>query len=209
MLSLLGERMQPDLEPAPEPDRETLALLNCRRDQLVAMRQQERVRSKECPDPAIAQNLAAHIQWLDQNVAALDQAIAALIAASPGLAADSRLMRSVPGIGPVATATVLALVPELGRRSPKTLAALGGLAPFNLDSGLFRGQRAIRGGRKRVRDALYMAAVSASRSKTRFGAFYRALRQVGKAPKVAFVALARKILTVLNAVIRDRTPFRA
>lgn len=209
MLSLFGKRMQPDPEPAPERARETLALLNTRRDQLVAMRQQERVRLKEHPDPAVVANLAAHLQWLDESIAGLEREIASSIETDPALEADSRLMRSVPGVGPVVCATMLALMPEIGHRSPKTIAALSGLAPYNLDSGNYRGQRCIRGGRKRVRDALYMAAVSASRTKTRFGDFYRALRKAGKPPKLAFIALARKILTVLNAVIRQRAPFMA
>src|SRR5262249_12129565 len=100
-------------------------------------------------------------------------------------------------------------MPELGTLSPKAIAALGGLAPYNNDSGRFQGKRSVRGGRKRVRDALYMAAVSASRTKTRLGAFYRNLRDAGKPPKVAFIALARKILIILNAILRSRTAYQA
>ena len=117
-------------------------------------------------------------------------------------------MRSVPGVGPVTAAALLALLPELGARSPKTIAALAGLAPFNVDSGQCRGLRRISGGRKRVRDALYMAAVAASRSKSRFATFYKTLRNAGKPPKLAFIALARKILTTLNAILRDQIAFQ-
>jgi transposase len=100
-------------------------------------------------------------------------------------------------------------LPELGRRSPKTIAALVGLAPINHDSGLRRGQRSIRGGRKRVRDALYMAAVAAVRSKSRFRTDYQRLRAAGKPAKLALIAIARKLLIVANAIIRDQKPFAA
>lgn len=145
---------------------------------------------------------------MSQEIAAVEEMLRALIASTERLRRAERLMRSVPGIGPVTATTLMALLPELGERSPKALAALAGLAPFNRDSGRRRGPREIRGGRKRVRDALYMAAVSAARSRTRLGAFCTALRARGKPPKLAFVALARKLLGVLNAVLRDQTPFQ-
>ena len=115
---------------------------------------------------------------------------------------------TIPGVGPVTAATLIALLPELGRRSPKTIAALAGLAPFNVDSGIFRGQRMIRGGRKRVRDALYMAAVTAARSKTRFKTFLAKLTGRGKPNKLALIALARKILITANAIATDQVAFQ-
>ncbi|WP_248304587.1 transposase [Breoghania sp. L-A4] len=120
-----------------------------------------------------------------------------------------RLLRSIPGIGPVAATTLIALMRELGTTSPKAIAALAGLAPFNVDSGRFRGHRAIKGGRKRVRDALYMAAVTAARSNSRFKAYARALVDRGKPFKVTMIALARKILVTANAILRDGVPFHA
>ena len=138
----------------------------------------------------------------------METAIAELIRANPEILSLTRLLRSVPGIGPVISATLVAHAPELGHRSPKSIAALAGLAPFNDDTGLSRGKRSIRGGRKRLRDALYIAAVVASRSTSRFGRFYRALREAGKEPKQAFIAVARKLLVTLNAIARDRVPFR-
>lgn len=150
-----------------------------------------------------------HIAWLDQAIQRIDRRIAALIAGQQGLHAAQRLMRSVPGIGPVCAATLLALMPELGSRSPKAIAALAGLAPFNTDSGKFRGVRQIQGGRRRVREALYMAAVSVTRTKSRFAATYRALRDAGKPAKIALIAVARKLLVTLNAVLRDQAPFHA
>jgi transposase len=205
MLAAFGQRMAPKPRPAADPARARLALWHKRRDQLVAMRQQERTRLSECPDPALEAPIARHIALLLQEIAAVEEMLRALIASTERLRRAERLMRSVPGIGPVTATTLMALLPELGERSPKALAAL---APFNRDSGRRRGPREIRGGRKRVRDALYMAAVSAARSRTRLGAFCTALRARGKPPKLAFVALARKLLGVLNAVLRDQTPFQ-
>jgi transposase len=117
-------------------------------------------------------------------------------------------MRSVPGIGPVAATTLLALMPELGTLSPKAAAALAGLAPFNADSGQFRGVRRIGGGRRRVRRALYMAAITAVRSASSFKRFYEQLRARGKPAKLALTAIARKLLVTLNAILRDRIVFQ-
>ncbi|WP_348652501.1 transposase [Iodidimonas sp. MBR-14] len=117
------------------------------------------------------------------------------------------MLRSIPGIGPVAAATLSALMPELGWLSPKSVAAMAGLAPFNVDSGQFRGRRIIKGGRRRVREALYMAAVSAIRSAHRFAQIYKAMINAGKPAKVAIIAIARKILVTANAIIRDKKPF--
>jgi transposase len=208
MLAAFGERMAPKPRPAADPARARLALWHKRRDQLVAMRQQERTRLSECPDPALEAPIARHIALLSREIIAVEQTLRTLIASEERLRRAERLLRSVPGIGPVAATTLIARLPELGERSPKALAALAGLAPFNRDSGRRRSPREIRGGRKRVRDALYMAAVSAARSRTRLGAFCQALRARGKPPKLAFVALARKLLGILNAVLRDQTPFK-
>ena len=207
LLAEFGRRLAPRPRELADPDRERLAVLNKRRDQLVAMRQQERTRKSECADDALRSDLDGHLAWLDQDVAAIEATIENLMQSAP-LQAQSRLLRSVPGVGPVTAAILLGLMPELGACSPKAVAALGGLAPYNNDSGGFAGKRSVRGGRKRVRDALYTAAVSASRTKTRLGATYKALRQTGKPPKVALIALARKLLVILNAILRDKTAFK-
>lgn len=209
MLAAMAQALPRPADAEPDAAREQLASLSKRRDQLVAMRSQERTRRSECGDAAIAADLDRHLDFLDASVARLDEQIKAHIAANATLAHDAKLLRSVPGVGPVAATTVMALLPELGAASPKALAALVGVAPFNADTGLFRGKRKIRGGRKRVRDALYMAAVTAARSNSVFAAFYKRLRQAGKSPKLALIALARKILTVLNAILRDQVPFHA
>jgi transposase len=203
MLAELGRRLAPQEREAVDRAREELAFRHKRRDQLVAMRQQESVRLSECAHAGMAERIARHIAWLDEEIAETEADICAMIKADKELHDAERRLRSVPGIGPVAAVTLLALMPELGRRSPKTIAALAGLAPFNDDSGGRRGQRSIRAGRARVRNALYMAALAASRTKTRLGDFVRALRRQGKPPKVALIALARKMLVILNAIVRD------
>jgi transposase len=209
MLAAMAACLQPPPAEAALAGRDHLAALNKRRDQLVAIRQQERTRLREYCDPVSQQSLSAHLAWLDAEIAALQAQIAASIAAQPELERDRRLLASVPGVGPVTAATLLALLPELGRRSPKPLAALAGLAPFNNDSGTRRGQRSIRGGRKRVRDALYVAAFIAARHAPRLKAFFTKLTAAGKPRKLALIALARKLLIILNAILRDRIPFHA
>ena len=118
-------------------------------------------------------------------------------------------MRTIPGIGPVATSELIALMPELGRCSQNQATALAGLAPFNVDSGSMRGKRKIKGGRIRVRNALYMAALVASRGKTRFADFYRHLIAEGKPAKLALIAVARKILITAHALLRDQKEYAA
>jgi transposase len=207
MLARLGEALRPrPAEPA-DAARERLSRLHKRRDQLVAMRKQERARLSELLEDDLLEYLTRHLAWLNAEIATLDKRIAQAIVADPRLQATCGLLRSLPGVGPVTATTLLALVPELGRRSPKTIAALAGLAPLNRDSGLHRGKRAIHGGRRRVREALYMAAVAACRSDTRFAATYRTLVGLGKPAKLALIAVARKLLVTANAMVRDQQSF--
>jgi transposase len=208
MLATLAQCLKPPAEEPPPVERERIAALHRRRDQLVATRQQERTRRSECADLQIAASLDRHIVWLDQAIDDLEQQLRTLFEANAELKRLQTLLRSAPGIGPVAATTLIALLPELGRRSSKTIAALAGLAPYSRDSGQRRGQRSIRGGRKRVRNALYMAALAAARSRTRFRAIYQAMRAAGKPPKLALVAIARKLLVVLNAIVRDQKKFQ-
>jgi transposase len=191
-----------------DEDRQHLADLHRRRDQLVAMRKQERARLIDAPEYLRA-DLEAHIAWLDQAIRDIERRCREAVLASDEFRRRDEIIRSAPGIGPVAATTLIALMPELGQRSPKTIAALAGLAPFNAESGQFRGKRRIKNGRHRVRDALYMSAVTAARSYPRFRAFYRRLVDAGKPPKVAIIALARKLLVILNAMLRTQTLFQA
>ena len=208
MLAEMGRRGGLAPEPPADPERDALRALSRRRDQLVQCRKAEQTRLPEA-DPGIEQgSIEDHIAFLNAAIAAIDKAIAAALSQSDRLRAAAARLRRIPGIGPVTATVLLALMPELGLRSPKTIAALAGLAPINRDSGKHRGQRCVTGGRKRVRDALYMAAVAASRSHSQLAAFYKNLRAAGKPPKLAFVALARKLLTIANAIIRDGAAFR-
>lgn len=208
MLAAMGERLNPAPTAARDAVRDRLAGWLRRRDQLVAMRQKEKLRLAEATADERA-SLERHIAWLDAEIAAVEAERDALLREDTALARANTLLRSIPGIGPVAATTLLALMPELGAASPQTIAALAGLAPFNVDSGESRGHRAIRGGRKRVRTALYMAAVTAARSKARFSAYLEGLRARGKPAKLAIIALARKILITANAILRDNVPFQA
>ena len=208
MLALMGQKLEMRVDVPAEPGRQTLASLGRRRDQLVAMRQQERTRLHDGDDVWNA-SIARILDSLGREIAAVERAIRDLIRAEDGLRRAAALLRGIPGLGPVCTATLLALMPEFGRIHPKAAAALAGLAPFNRDSGTCRGQRTIHGGRKRIRDALYMAANAAIRTPSPFKAFFQSLLDRGKAFKQAVVAVARKLLTVANAVLRDETPYRA
>lgn len=210
MLAAMGQALRPAPEEvragAQEAARRRLAVLHRRRDQLVAMRQVERQRLSDC-EPDEETSLKRHLAWLDEEIAATEAETASALRRDGATAKLYRLLMSVPGIGPVAATTLIALMPELGTRSSRAMAALAGLAPFNVDSGRFRGMRTIRGGRKRVRDALYMAAIGARRTRTPLGAFARQLLDRGKPFKVTMIALARKILTVANAVVRANAAY--
>lgn len=207
MLAAMGAALRPPREPEPDRDRERLAALIRRRDQLVAIRAMERTRLSEAGDAFTREDTRAHLDWLDQRIHDLDGAIREAARVSLALRQRIALLRTAPGIGPVAAHVLAALLPELGQRNPKTIAALVGLAPINADSGQKRGQRMIRGGRKRVRDALYMAALAAVRCNTAFRNFYNRLRAAGKPPKLALIAVARKLLIALNAMLRDNNTF--
>lgn len=208
MLAEMGRHGGLAPEPPADPERDALRALNRRRDQLVHARKAEQTRLAEAEAGIERDSIEQHIAFLDTAITTIEQAIAAAIARSGHLSAATARLRRIPGIGPVTATILLTRMPELGQRSPKTIAALAGLAPLNRDSGRHAGQRSITGGRKRVRDALYMAAVAASRSHSQLGAFYNTLRAAGKPPKLAFVAIARKILTIANAIIRDDKPFQ-
>jgi transposase len=207
MLAAFARAMQPATEQVSTGPRIALARLAKRRDQLVLMRAQEKNRRSEAEDRAMAERIARLINILDDEISEIEAEISALIKSEADLSDDAQLMRSLPGIGPVACMQLITQMPELGHVGPKQAAALAGLAPFNVDSGAYRGKRKIGGGRKRVRDALYMSALNAVRRDDRFKAFYARLRQAGKPAKLALIAVARKLLTVLNAMLRDRQAY--
>lgn len=208
MLAAMAQALTPATQENASPERDKLTALHRRRDQLVDCRKRERTRRATCGDGDVLADLDQHIAWLDARIAAIEDRIRHMMRHAPQINAAQRLLRSIPGVGPVAATTLIALMPELGARTPKTIAALAGLAPFNVDSGQFRGKRAIKGGRRRVRQALYMAAVAAAHSKFRFASAYKAMIDAGKPAKLALIAIARKILVTANAVMRDKIPFK-
>jgi transposase len=207
MLALYGATV-PLTPTAPvDPDRLALQSLTARRDQLVEMRKAERTRLKGRPDEILTESLEAVVVVLSAQIAQIERRIGALIATSPDLERDQAILRSAPGVGPVACSVLMAHLPELGRVDRRAIAALAGLAPIARDSGLMRGRRYVQGGRKRVRDALYMAALAAVRMapwKTTF----EAMKAAGKAPKLAIVAIARKLLVALNAALKHQQPYQ-
>jgi len=208
MLTRLPDALDMPEAPAFEPDREALLALNRRRDQLVETRAVERGRLLDEPEATIRNSLVTHIEWLDGAILALEKEIETMLR-RPAFEARARLLAWVKGVGRVTVATLIALLPELGSRSAKTIAAIAGLAPLNRDSGTMRGQRHIGGGRRRVRQALYMAALGAIRRIERFKAHYLAVKSRSGHAKVAIVAVARKLLVTLNAMVRTSAPFRA
>jgi transposase len=203
VLAHYAEAVRPEARDlSDEATRDLQALLD-RRRQLVAMRVSEENRLKQGPTPAVQADLKAHIAYLSGQITTIDEAIGAPIQARPEWRRRDEVLRSVPGIGPQTSRALLGLLPELGELTGKQVSALAGLAPRARDSGTVRGARAIFGGRAEVRTALDMASVSAMRFNPELRAFYKRLRQAGKAAKVALVAVARKLLTIVNAMIRD------
>jgi transposase len=186
-----------------------LSDLLARRQQLLGMRTAEQNRLTLGAKGKVRTNLRAHIKWLDRHLHDTDRELQRLIEASPVWQARADLLTSVPGVGPGTARVLIGRLPELGRLNPRQIAALAGLAPYNCDSGTLRGQRMIWGGRKEVRQALYMATLSAIRSNPPIRDFYQRLKAKGKPSKVALTACMRKLLVMLNAMLRDNTPWRA
>ena len=191
-----------------DAEREALVALHRRRDQLVETRAVERGRAADEPDARALESLARHIAWLTLEIKAIEREMKAALA-KPAFAPVAAIVCSIKGIADVTAAALIALLPELGHRSAKAIAALAGLAPINRDSGATRGQRHIGGGRHRVRRALYLAAVRAIRWVPHFKAYYLALKARCKHVKIAIVAVARKLLVTLNAMVKTGQPFRA
>ena len=204
MLAAYGTAVALPVEVRREPEREDLRALVDRRDQLVEMRKMERTRIAQPYPDLLGASFEAVIATLDAQIAAIEQQIKALLTGSRGLAAQSAILCSAPGISPVTASVLLALLPELGQRNRRAISALAGVAPIAFESGAMRGTRHIWGGRKRVRDALYMAALTACRFNDSFKALSQAMRERGKPPKLVIIAIARRLLVALNAAIRDK-----
>ena len=199
------------LKPAPsrlsEEAAEQLRELELRRRQVVEMIVAERNRLRTAP--RTADRIQEHLRWLEDEVKRTEKQIEGVIQSDPGLEAKAAILQSVPGVGPAVAATLLGSLPELGLLNGKEIASLVGVAPLNWDSGKLRGKRAIWGGRAHVRSILYMAALVASRRNPVIRALYERLRAAGKPKKLALVAAMRKLLIILNSMLRTRTLWNA
>lgn len=200
--------VRPAVRPVPDAQARLLGQLVARRRQLVDMLGAEHNRRRLIESSALKRRLDAHIRWLERALHDLEGDIDTTIRSSPMWRATEDLLRSVPGIGPITASTLIADLPELGHLDRRKIAALVGVAPINRDSGTLRGRRMIAGGRAPVRHVLYMATLSAIRHNPIIAAFYQRFVTAGRPGKVAVIAAMRKLLVILNAILRDQRPWQ-
>jgi transposase len=201
-----GVAVEPQIVNLPDEQMRELQGLIARRGQLVGMRVQESNRLS-LTEGLLRKQIKAHIAWLDKAIDEVNTDLTARLRTSAAWREKDELYRSFKGVGPITSGTLMAVLPELGTLDRRAIAALVGVAPFNRDSGTFRGRRAIWGGRAQLRHVLYMAATSAIRSNPIIKTFYQRLIARGKPHKVAVVACMRKMVTILNAMARTNTPW--
>ena len=207
-IAAFAAAVRPAVRPVPDAQARLLGQLVARRRQLVDMLGAEHNR-RRLLEPALQRRLDAHIRWLERAVHELDGDIDTTIRSSPMWRATEDLLRSVPGIGPITASTLIADLPELGHLDRRKIAALVGVAPINRDSGTLRGRRMIAGGRATVRRVLYMATLAAVRHNPVIAAFYQRFVAAGRPGKLALTAAMRKLLVILNAILRDRRPWQS
>ena len=207
VIAQFAQAIRPEPRALADEERQDLIDLVARRRQLVEMRATEKVRRSQLA-PALRGRLDEHIDWLSQAIDELNNQIGTSLRRSRVWRSDDDLLGSIPGLGPITRAILLAKLPELGQLDRRRIAALVGVAPFNRDSGTLRGRRAIQGGRADVRAALYMATITAIRCNPVLKAFHQHLRQLGKPPKVAITACMRKLLTISNAIMRSKCQWK-
>ena len=208
VIARFAQAVRPDPRPIADEEAQMLGELVARRRQLVEMMVAERNRRRSVTRPRLIKGIDRVLAALQHELTALEQDIDQTIRGSPVWREAEDLLTSVPGVGDKTARTLLAELPELGSLDRKQIAALAGLAPYNRDSGRFRGQRRIAGGRAPVRTALYMAALVARRHNPVLKPFAERLRAAGKTPKQVLIAVARKLLVILNAILRDRRPWQ-
>jgi transposase len=209
VLARFAEAIRPEPRPLPDAKTKELQELLSRRRQIVDMLTMEKNRLGIVASERAKKSLRKHIVWLEEALRRSNDDIDKAVRDSPTWREQEDLLRSVPGIGPVTARTMLAELPELGSLNRKQIAALVGVAPLNRDSGTMQGTRTCWGGRSSIRQVLYMAAITAVRRNPVIRSCYAALRARGKKPKVALVACMRKLLTILTAMVRDRSPWSA
>lgn len=208
VLARFAQAIRPEARPLAGPERQSFADLVVRRRQLVLMRDSEKNRLSQSQDARVLRSVRAIIRAIETQIEALDEELGDRIKSSPVWQHKVDLLKSVKGVGDQTARVLVAELPELGSLSRQRIASLAGLAPFSNDSGTFRGQRSIRGGREGVRRALFMATLVGIRYNPVIRAYYERLVTGGKRKKVALIAAARKLLVILNAIIRTDTPWR-
>ena len=208
VIALFAEKIRPEARPLASPEARALGELVARRRQIVEMIGMEANRRRQAAAKRLVKKIDRHLAFLEKELAEVDADIDAGVRASPAWREKEELLASVPGVGPVTARTLIAELPELGQLNRRKLAALVGVAPFNRDSGAWRGHRRIGGGRTSVRNALYMAALAAARCNPVIRAAYQRLVARGRPKKVALVACIRRLLTILNAILRTKTPWQ-
>lgn len=208
VLARFARAVEPKASVIPDEEAVALQAILARRRQLIEMLVSENNRLKMASTKALAKRIRAHIEWLGKEIERTDSDLDHAIEGNAAFKANEALLRSVPGVGRVLSRTLLAELPELGTITHKRLCALVGVAPFNRDSGQGRGKREVWGGRAPVRAALYMGTLVATRHNPVIKDFYERLLAAGKPKKVALVACMRKLLSILNALMRDRTTWR-
>ena len=208
VIAHFADAVRPEPRPVPDAEARALGELLTRRRQIVEMMTAERNRRKRLADRRMIKSIDRLLKALQRELSDLEEALDDTIRGTPAWRETEDLLKSVPGVGDVTARVLIAHLPELGTLDRKKIAALVGVAPFNRDSGTLRGKRTIWGGHANVRAALYMAALVASRYNPTLSRFYQRLLQAGKPKKVALTAVMRKLLTILNAIIRDQTPWQ-
>jgi transposase len=208
IIALFAERMRPEVRPLPDANARALSELVARRRQIVDMITAESNRRHQAQNNRIRQRIDTHLAWLRAELEHLNKDLDVVIRSSPAWRADEKLLTSVPGVGPTTARTLLADLPELGLLDRRQIAALAGLAPFSRDSGVMKGRRTVWGGRASVRSALYMAALVASRRNPIIRSMYERMRAAGRPAKLALTACMRKLLTILNALLRNRAEWK-
>ena len=206
ILAHFADVVRPSVRPLKDAESQVLNSLAARRNQVMTIMVSEKNRLGTAIS-AVRPRIEAHIAWLEQELADLDGGLRQTLRRSPVWREKDDLLRSVPGVGNQLSLTLLAYLPELGTLDRKQIAALVGVAPFNRDSGTLRGKRTVWGGRSRVRAVLYMGALVASRHNPIIRDFYQKLLAAGKPKKVALVACMRKLLVILNAMLKHRSPW--
>ena len=207
VIALFAEATNPPVRELPDEETRVLNSLLARRRQIVEMSVAERQRLRQATTTTLKKSIQRLLKALQHELHELDREIGDIVKRTPAWREKEDLLRSVPGVGPVISRTLIAAMPELGRLDRRQAASLAGVAPFTRESGKWRGKTFIGGGRSDVRQMLYMGAVNATRFNPQLAAFYQRLKAAGKAPNQALIAVARKLLAILNAIIRDRKPW--